>query len=384
MRCATVCSGICVPTLSWKPKGWQTLFFSEINPFASAVLNHYYPEVPNLGDMNNLFSDEHFKQYKKQPIDLVFGGTPCQSFSLAGLRKGLDDPRGNLALVFLKVIDELRPRWVVWENVPGVLSSNEGRDFGAFVGGLGKLGYGFAYRVLDAQYFGVPQRRRRVFLVGYIGSWQYPAAVLFERYSLSRNIEPSRKEGIQITHSTSPTLRANGIGGKIGNQAGMDPIVPAVYPTIQTRLNAVNDQDFKNGCYLPAVFQPRMARNGRGQLSFDVPTITTDNLRAGSDATNLLAYNSIRRITPKEAERLQGLPDDFTKIPYRGRSAEMCADQPRYQAIGNSIAKPVMDWVVYQIDAVNQIINSHANKLQRVPAKLENRNSASNSEKIRR
>jgi site-specific DNA-cytosine methylase len=148
-----------------------------------------------MGDMTK------FKEWNLGPIDLFCGGTPCQSFSVAGLRKGLDDPRGNLMLTYLAIADKFRPRWLVWENVPGVLSSNGGRDFGAFLGGLGQLGYGFAYRVLDAQYFGVAQRRRRVFVVGYLGDWRPAAAVLFERDSLRGNPAPSRK-----AREVTPTL----------------------------------------------------------------------------------------------------------------------------------------------------------------------------------
>jgi DNA (cytosine-5)-methyltransferase 1 len=138
--------------------------------------------LPNFGDLTQ------FRNWPDATVDLLVGGTPCQSFSVAGLRAGLDDPRGNLALVYLGVADRYRPRWVVWENVPGVLSSGKGRDFGAFLGGLGQLGYGWAYRVLDAQYVrtrlfsgAVPQRRRRVFVIGYLGDWRPAAAVLFDR-----------------------------------------------------------------------------------------------------------------------------------------------------------------------------------------------------------
>ena len=146
----------------------------------------------------------HNETFRASSIDLLVGGTPCQSFSVAGLRGGLADPRGNLMLTFLSLADAKKPRWIVWENVPGVLSSNGGKDFGTFLGALGELGYGFAYRVLDAQYVGgagaVPQRRRRVFVVGYLGDWRPAAAVLFERESLSRDSKPSRKKGQETTN----------------------------------------------------------------------------------------------------------------------------------------------------------------------------------------
>jgi DNA (cytosine-5)-methyltransferase 1 len=168
--------------------GWKPVGFSEIEKFPSQVLAHHYPQVTNFGDMTK------YKEWQiNDPIGLLVGGTPCQSFSVAGLRKGLEDPRGNLALTYVGILDHFRPKWFIWENVPGVLSSGGGRDFGSFLGALGELGYGFAYRVLDAQYFGVPQRRRRVFVVGYLGDWRPPAEVLFESESLSRNFKPSRK-----------------------------------------------------------------------------------------------------------------------------------------------------------------------------------------------
>ena len=189
MKFLSVCSGIEAASVAWNPLGWEAEAFSEIEPFPCQVLKHHYPDVPNMGDMTK------FKEWNLGPIDLFCGGTPCQSFSVAGLRKGLDDPRGNLMLTYLAIADKFRPRWLVWENVPGVLSSNSGRDFGAFLGGLGQLGYGFAYRVLDAQYFGVAQRRKRVFVVGYLGDWRPAAAVLFERDSLCGNPAPSRKTG---------------------------------------------------------------------------------------------------------------------------------------------------------------------------------------------
>ncbi|WP_348995675.1 DNA cytosine methyltransferase [Achromobacter sp. HNDS-1] len=203
MRFLSVCSGIEAASVAWSPLGWKAVAFSEIEPFPCAVLAHHYPDTPNWGDMTK------YKEWPDASIDLLCGGTPCQSFSVAGLRKGLDDPRGDLMLTFGAIAAKYRPKWLVWENVPGVLSSNEGRDFGTFLGMLGQLGYGYAYRVLDAQYFGVPQRRRRVFVVGYLGDWRSAAAVLFERYSLSGNPAPSREAG----KVPSPTLSARAQGG---------------------------------------------------------------------------------------------------------------------------------------------------------------------------
>jgi len=188
----SVCSGIEAATVAWHGLGWEPVGFSEIEPFPCQLLAERFPTVPNLGDMT---------KYREWPIergtvDLLVGGTPCQAFSVTGLRKGLEDPRGNLALTFVGMVDWYRPEWVVWENVPGVLSSSGGRDFGAFLGALGQLGYGFAYRVLDAQHFGVPQRRRRVFVVAHSsGDPRRAGAVLFEPESLRGDTKARKRTG---------------------------------------------------------------------------------------------------------------------------------------------------------------------------------------------
>jgi DNA (cytosine-5)-methyltransferase 1 len=187
IRYGSVCSGIEAASVAWHSLGWKPQWFSEIEAFPSAVLAHRWPDVPNLGDFTKIGGDV-------AAIDLLVGGTPCQSFSVAGLRGGLEDERGQLALEFLRLARRLGPRWIVWENVPGVLSSNRGRDFGSFLGGLVELGYGFAYRVLDAQYFGVPQKRRRVFVVAHLGDWRRAAAVLFERAGVARDLASTREE----------------------------------------------------------------------------------------------------------------------------------------------------------------------------------------------
>lgn len=196
MKYLSVCSGIEAASVAWGPLGFDPVAFSEIETFPSAVLAHHYPTVANWGDMTN------FEAWPDATVDVLVGGTPCQSFSVAGLREGLADPRGSLMLVYLAIARRYRPRWLVWENVPGVLSSDNGRAFGSLLGGLGELGYGFAHRVLDAQYFGLAQRRKRVFVVGHIGAnWRRAAAVLFERESLSGHPPPRRKtrEGVAGT-----------------------------------------------------------------------------------------------------------------------------------------------------------------------------------------
>lgn len=204
MKYFSVCSGIEAASVAWEPLGWRPAGFSEIEPFPCAVLSHRFPDVKNYGDMTKC----HEWEIGNGTAELLVGGTPCQSFSIAGKREGMDDPRGQLAIKFFDIVRKLRPRWIVWENVLGILSSNQGRDFGAFLSEMGKCGYGFAYRILDAQYFGVPQRRRRVFVVGYLGDWRGAAAVLFEPESLCRNPKKSGGKG-----------RGNASGSEDGSEA---------------------------------------------------------------------------------------------------------------------------------------------------------------------
>lgn len=232
MRYLSVCSGIEAATVAWHDLGWKPEAFSEIEKFPSQVLNHHYPDVPNLGDMTK------YKEWKlNESIDILVGGTPCQSFSIAGLRQGLQDPRGNLMLTYLGILDKFRPKWCVWENVPGVLSSNGGQDFGSFLGALGELGYGFAYRVLDAQNFGVAQRRRRVFVVGCLGDWRSAAEVLFEPESLCRD----SKKGRETREETSNTI-TTGIGSRLDGQIDQFVVGSGTNPELMSNLNASDGQ----------------------------------------------------------------------------------------------------------------------------------------------
>jgi DNA (cytosine-5)-methyltransferase 1 len=200
MNYLSVCSGIEAATVAWHHMGWNPVGFSEIEKFPSQVLAHHYPQVINFGDMTK------YKEWKIDSVGLLVGGTPCQSFSVAGLRKGLSDPRGNLALTYVGILDHFRPKWFIWENVPGVLSSNQGRDFAAFLTSLGIIGYGWSYRVLDAQYFGVAQRRRRVFVVGCLGDWRPTAEVLFESDCLRRDTKKGREKREETASSSIPSI----------------------------------------------------------------------------------------------------------------------------------------------------------------------------------
>jgi len=308
MKYGSVCSGVEAASLAFEPLGWQPQWFSEIDKFPSAVLQHHWPSVPNLGDMTR----NEFKQ-RATPVDLIVGGTPCTSFSVAGLRKGLDDQNGNLALEFCRLIDRATPKWFVWENVPGVLSSNKGRDFGSIVGAMAEIGYNVAWRILDAQFFGTPQRRRRIFLIGHSGAdGRQAAAVLFEQHSLQGHPAPSREKGQNVAPAVTSGPPFSRTGNLICVNAREDPI-------------------HTSGKSLPL-----------GALD-----------RGHAIATPM----QVRRLTPRECERLQGMPDDHTRIPWRNKPAEECPDTPRYKAIGNSMAVPVMRWIGERINLIESIYN---------------------------
>ena len=417
MRYLSVCSGIEAASVAWESLGWTPIAFAEIERFPSQVLAHHFPGVPNLGDMTR------YKDWDidRDTVDRIVGGTPCQSFSVAGLRKGLEDPRGNLALTFLGMVDHYRPEWVVWENVPGVLSSSGGRDFGSFLGALGHIGYGFAYRVLDAQYFGVPQRRRRVFVVAHSsGDPRRAAEVLFEPESLQGNPTKSRATGQAATGCSASSVDSNGIqrtvgtlcadthpGAYSGQDAYSGRLVPVMYdhhpndsritgpvdvsPTVAARWGT-------GGGNTPLVQQTfRKSRRAQSTEDFEtwVPDDVTNTLNCfdvgdirstdivvqaypintmtlggrpdprndrrmtlgvgndGEPQYTLQANHShavahgmaVRRLTPTECERLQGFPDGWTDI------LPNTADGPRYKAIGNSMAVPVMRWIGSRIQA---------------------------------
>jgi DNA (cytosine-5)-methyltransferase 1 len=534
LRYLSVFSGMEAATVAWHHMGWTPVGFSEIEPFPSQILKHHYPTITNYGDITK------FKQWpiERGAIDLLVGGTPCQAFSVAGLRKGLDDPRGNLALTFLALADHLRPKYILWENVPGVLSSSKGEDFASFISALAELGYGFAWRVCDAQYFGVPQRRKRVFLLAIegAGNWRTAAEILFERKSLCGDIAESNEAGegtpsdagasvetsgrlfdmqaigqygtdgsastckqrdykdatdlvvptvldraafnqgqnaqyepfIEQTE-TCPTIvsrgphavqmptpldsmtllgrensddlrRGFGIGkegdpmftlskahhhavvyenrpsdsritgpldvaptmtSRFGTGGGNIPLVniePKIIKTSELRLSGkITEQEtcptltagakgedseplavigaFKSGqgaasrsigwsetvsptlpanaggntapailTNKPITFQPGNLRRDAGA---DPSTETTTTLKASSgDQMPHIATNmAVRRLTPVECERLQGFPDNYSQIPWKGKPASECPDGPRYKACGNSFAVPVVRWI---------------------------------------
>jgi len=452
MRYLSVCSGIEAATVAWHPLGWTPVAFSEIEPFPSAVLAHHYPNVPNYGDMTK------FEEWPIEPrtVDLLVGGTPCQSFSVAGLRKGISDPRGGLMLTYLEIARRFRPRWIVWENVPGVLSSGGGRDFGSLLGGLEELGYGWAYRVLDAQWVrthghprAVPQRRRRVFVVGCLGDPARAAQVLFERESVQRDYSPrgTTRQGVAADAEagagagcwwdgsdcagTLTKQNANGaqrMPDKDNFGAVLQPTWPAeVAPTLNQSARGTGAPGYSNqelfaqggGCLVPQpvpydLFQITAPVNRQNRKPGDpCHTLARDNaahaavafssnmsepdcqtdgttptVKVGSGlgipSPPAVAFNdtaatlkggsgsrgypdpsdgnghgivgspmTVRRLTPRECERLQGFPDDYTAIPWRGKPADQCPDGPRYKALGNSMACNCMAWIGERIAAVD-------------------------------
>lgn len=191
MRFISLFSGIEAASVAWGPLGWEAAAFAEIEPFPCAVLKYRFPDVPNLGDVTKIDWRSFIEE--SGPVDLVCGGSPCQSFSIAGGREGLDG-ESRLMYEYIRAVDEVRPRWLLWENVPGVFSIDGGRAFGILIDALEELGYGLAWRVLDAQFFGVAQRRRRVFVVGHIGDVGRAAAVLFDAESVRGNTLTGREK----------------------------------------------------------------------------------------------------------------------------------------------------------------------------------------------
>ena len=367
MKYLSLFSGIEAASAAWGPLGWEPLAFSEIDPFPSAVLAHHYPGVPNLGDVTR------FHEWPDLEPDIIVGGSPCQAFSIAGLRKGLDDPRGNLTLTYLAVVDRYRPQWVVWENVPGVLSHDGGRTFGTFLGALAKLGYGWAYRVMDAQYVrvqshprAVPQRRRRVFVVGCAGDGRRAAQVLFEPESLRGNPPPRREAG-----KDAPAFTPAGVGacGADDNQAQAGHIIPFggnntqgpidVATARNASTTASGRMDFESETFLVAHslkaegFDASEDGTGRG-VPLVADTLTShwhhsNGAKAGNNAgmvNPVINSLGVRRLTPTECEALQGFPRGYTDIIYRGKRA---MDGPRYKSLGNSMATNVMSWIGQRI-----------------------------------
>ena len=447
MRYYSIFSGVEAATLAWEPLGWEPVVFCEVDEFPSAVLKERWPDVPNLGDITNVNWKMVVREYGA--ADLVVGGSPCQSFSVAGTRTGLDGASG-LMWEYVRCVREVKPRWVLWENVPGALSSSHGEDFRCLLEALDAIGYGLAWRVLDAQFFGVAQRRERVFLVGCLGDPRPPAEVLFEPEGLRWDTPSSREKRKELAAGAGGGAACAGFAwhhggstGSIGLEDEQSLTLTADYhnsAVIQLKGNAIDrdtsqngrtwcDSD-ENGAYTlnatdidgvlcmtdtqphsmvdgevcgalsatmhkdpPVVaktlkmrggcegggkgplvqedvsatlgtgndqtlFEPvSFAANQRGELRLQGGDGTVVGAvpasQSGKQVQGVTDGYAVRRLTPRECERLMGMPDNWTKVPYRGKPADECPDTPRYKAIGNSMAIPVMRWIGERIGSVN-------------------------------
>ena len=369
MRYLSVCSGIEAATVAWHGQGFEPLAFSEIEKFPRQVLAHHYPDVPLHGDFTVLREQDWIGD-----ADILVGGTPCQAFSVAGLRNSLDDDRGNLTLEFVRLadaIDDLRPTGcgtiIVWENVPGVLSVND-NAFGCFLGALvgnddpivptgGKwTSAGMvvgskrsaAWRVLDAQYFGVAQRRRRVFVVASSRDKFDPAEVLFEREGVRRNTPPSREQGQEVAatvaarfgisrnnHEEVTVYEMHGQDSRVRDVGEVCTTVTGKYGTGGGNVPIAIGSHWDGDQYPhPTLSQSLKSAGGVGSSNQEV----FSQRGAYLAPVAVVQAMAVRRLTPVECERLQGFPDNYTDIP-------KAADGPRYKALGNSMAVPVMAWI---------------------------------------
>lgn len=353
MRFLSLFSGIEAASCAWLPLNWTCVGVAENEPFPSAVLHHHYPDVPNLGDVTKI-QQQDIQALGK--IDLVVGGFPCQDVSVAGKRKGLKNAdgtstRSGLFFDAMRIIEWAQPRWTLVENVPGLFSSNGGCDFAAVVGelagvrldvpreGWGTAGFALGgkglveWRVLDAQFFGLAQRRNRVFIIRDSGDWSSRLPILLERESLRWN-PPSRRETREGTaERVAPSIGASGRGtARAGESRGQDCAIP-IQELGKRQSGGPNE--------------------GVGHGAAGDPMFT---LQSGAvHGVCVASVSAVRRLTPTECERLQGFPDGYTAIPWRGKPAEQCPDGPRYRALGNCMAVPVMRWIGEQIALIEKI-----------------------------
>ena len=412
----SVCSGIEAASVAWHPLGWRAAWLAEIEPFPCAVLAHHYPSIPNLGDMTTIAA--RVASGDVPAPDVFCGGTPCQAFSIAGLRKSLDDARGNLSLTFCEIanaIDTARyvrgeqPAVIFWENVPGVLNTKD-NAFGCFLAGLAGeddplvpprekwTNAGFvlgpkravAWRVFDAQYFGVAQRRRRVFVVASAREGFDPAAVLFEFDGLRRDTAPSReaREGAargaarsvalrgrdggataELGDELAGCLRASGGGGgdkphalTCNHEAPIAAYTTKLHNTSSNQAGKFYEEystSLDANSPPPAVVQPiafQSVDHGADATKDLSPTIrrhdpmavaftTEQTPTGGGQFQSVMHAMQVRRLTPEECEALQGFPRSYTQIPWRKKPATDCPDGPRYKALGNSWAVPNVAWI---------------------------------------
>lgn len=366
MKYISVCSGIEAASVAWKPLGWEPVAFAEIEAFPSAVLKYHYPDIPNLGDITKIDG----RQYHGK-VDILVGGTPCQAFSIAGLRKGLEDARGNLTLTFVELADAIQPPFVLWENVPGVLSSKD-NAFGCFLGGLsgadGPLlppggrwtdagcvfgpSRAIAWRVLDAQYFGVAQRRRRVFVVACPRGGADPTEILFEWQGQRRDAPPLRKNGegqIACTpESISGTVSskwAKGTGGPSGDEHYNLIVEQVVFHDVGPTIGSSGPPYSRPGNSYVETEAVIVVRERHGKPGGGKGPLLSEGLSLTLATSNdqVVFVDRPRKFMPVEGERLQGFPDGHTDIPWKGSGH--APDSLRWKAIGNSMCVNVMRWI---------------------------------------
>lgn len=390
MRYLSLFSGIEAASVAWEPLGWEPVAFCEVDAFPSAVLAHRWPHVPNLGDITKVdWSD--FAKGKRKP-DVVVGGSPCQSFSVAGNREGLAGESG-LMFEYVRAVRSIMPRCFVWENVPGAFTSEHGEAFRQLLSEMDALGYGLAWRVLDAQFFGVAQRRERVFLVGCLGDPRRAARVLFEPDGLRWDTPSSRDKRQELAARAGRGAAREGgavAGFCAGNSAKASTIGYAVEqsPTLRAGESGTN---MTPTVLTPKTLQVRCGCEGggkgadRGANVVAAPVcLGDDNAKAACDLDMCGALKvggsapimggsayEVRRLMPVECERLQGFPDGHTDLTGADPDAlfermardgmdeaerkrllaklrkwcKACPDTPRYKACGNSMAVPVMRWI---------------------------------------
>ena len=383
MKYLSICSGIESVGVAWHPLGFECLGLSEIDPFRSAVLNYHYPEVKNYGDFTKIERSD-----LRATPDILVGGTPCATFSIAGLRKGMGEDRGNLALEFIRLAERIKPKWILWENVPGILSSNEGKDLGSFLGALAELRYGFAYRVLDTQYIrtqrfprAIPQRRRRVFVVGCLGDWKSSAKVLFDQEAMSTNPRPSRGKRSEDPSESKDVhrefYRKLDFKGTFTDEAETCGTIPAggrFSPrensmicienpiALQTGHTKQNGSGFKSDGamysltasdrYAVMCFEPNTP-DGHARVVKNDISPTLNAMTGGNRQPCVMTEQKIRRLTVIEAERLQGFADNYTQIPYRNKPKEEAPQSKRYEAVGRAMSINVMEWLGTRINMVH-------------------------------
>lgn len=379
-------SGIEACSVAWEPLGWEPVAFAEIEPLSCAVLAHHYPDVPNLGSVTDI-TDEQIAALG--PIDLVVGGSPCQDLSMAGKRKGLAGERSGLFVYQMRIFYAARrlcgARWLLWENVPGAFSVNKGRDFAVVVSEMAGAEFGVPrggwqtagcavgsnglceWVCLDAQWYGVAQRRRRVFAVLDSGDWAGRPPLFSEQQSLSRDSAPSREAG----ESGAGTVEASTFGSSAGfecirggasyrDYSGSDRFNCIAFPAELSGTQTASTPNLCPALTVGHTIAVAIHENQRGELTTSniVGALSAGGGKPGQGYAATLQGMTVRRLTPLECERLQGFPDNFTQIPYRNKPADKCPDRPRYKALGNSMAVPVMRWIGERIQTIDGLAKS--------------------------